>query len=190
MDLTPKEVRDRLVEAIDQAIEKGDWTGSLFLANILKQLQELRAYVEHELGESALSVTDAIQKRRRTLTAEREGYLCAYISLYQSESDRLDRWLATIRMLVGHGVSRPVYASEEEIQHMIREKQSRSDAYVSIWIKKTDIIPSVAAPLKDRWGYTLLTLREGSIQLENIIAFFHGSNEYYLTDQGLVLVEE
>jgi intracellular multiplication protein IcmQ len=187
LDLTPKEVKDRLLEAIDQAIEKGDWMGSLFLANILKQLQDLRAYVAHELDDKVLTAAES-QKRRQD-QPEREGYVCVYISLYQAESDRLDRWFSSIKMLASYGVSRPVYASEEEIQHMIRDKQSRSDAYVSIWVKKTDILPAVGLPSKDRWGYPLLSLREGSIRLENIIAFFHSNEEYYLTDQGLVLVE-
>jgi len=189
LSLTPKEVKDQLVTAIDQAIEKGEWTGSLFLKNILKQLEELRGYVIQELSEDTSAKT--ISQKRQEAPQEREGYERVYISLYQSESNRLDRWVATIKMLTGYGISRPVYRSEEEVQHMIREKQSKSDAYVTAWVKQADILPSYSGtPLKDRWGYELVALKEGSVKPENIIMFVHDGKQYYLTDQGLMLAGE
>jgi Dot/Icm secretion system protein IcmQ len=189
--LTPKEVKDQLLAAIDQAIEKGDWIGSHFLMNILKQLQDLRTYVLHELSEEPSAAPGSnhnLPQKQLDLAEEKEGYVRVYVSLYQSESDSLDRWFSTIKMLTGYGVSRPVYATEEEIQHVMRERRSPHDAYVSLWVKKTDIIPSYSgSPVKDRWGYTLLTLKEGSIQLQNIILFMHSGRRYYLTNRGLVL---
>ncbi len=189
MTLTPKEVRDQLVTAIDQAIEKGEWADSLFLKNVLKQLQQLRGYVITELDEEISA--SAGSKPKRVVPEKLEGHERVYVELYQADSDRLDRWFASIKMLTGHGLSRPVYRTEDDVQRMIRDKQSKNDAYVTAWVKTTDIIPPYAGtPLKDRWGYELLTLKEGSIKPENIIVFVHNGSQYYLTDQGLVLLDE
>jgi len=182
---TSKEVKDQLVAAIDEAIEQNEWTGSLFLKNILKQLQELRAYIIQELSEDTSPSVGS--KIREATLQEREGYERVCIALYQSESDRLDRWFATIKMLTGYGMSRPVYRSEDEVRRVIQAKQSKSDAYVVVWVKKIDILsPYGGVPLKDRSGYELLTIKEGSIKPENIITFVHGGQHYYLTDKGLV----
>ena len=49
MTTTISKLRDQLLQTVDNAIEKGRWDNSLFLKNILKQLQELREYIIKEL---------------------------------------------------------------------------------------------------------------------------------------------
>jgi Dot/Icm secretion system protein IcmQ len=187
LNLTPKEIRDQLVLAIDEAITKGRWESSLFLKNTLKQLQTLRAHIIKELGEEDDAVVTTDSAQAMLLLTEREGYERIYIALYQSESDNLDRWFSTIKMLTGYSMSRPVYRSEEEVRHMIREKQTKSDAYVIVWVKQADILPSYSGvPLKDRWGYELLTIKEGAVRSENIVMFVYNDTRYRLTHQSLL----
>jgi len=186
---TISKLRDQLLQTVDNAIEKGRWDNSLFLKNILKQLQELREYIIKELGETAPTEVVDIQQRIRKIIQEKEGYQRVYIALYQTESDRLDRWLVTIKLLAGgYSVSRPIYASETEIQSMLREKNGKGDAYVVVWVKQSDILPpQEGMPLKDRWGHDLLHLKDSFFRLENVIEFVLNGRRYHLADHGLKL---
>lgn len=192
MSLNLTEIRDRLLAAIDKAIAEGSWEASLFFKNILKQLLEIREYVAVEFtekGEQAPTLTNIPQ--RQEVPQAREGYERLYIAVYQTEPGRLERWLSAIKMLVGYSVSRPVYRTEVDIQEMIRNKKSRSDAYVTVWIKQSDIIPPYSgAPLKDKWEHELLTLKEGCFKLENVIEFVHEEKHYFLHGDELVLISK
>lgn len=191
MSLNLKEIRDRLLEAVDKAITEGSWETSLFFKNIKKQLLEIREFIVTELAEEGEETpTATIDPDHHThALEEREGYERVYVTLYQTDSARLERWLSTIKMLTGgHSVSRPAYRNEADVEEVIRIKQSKSDAYVMVWVKQSDIIPSYSgAPLKDKWQHELLTLKEGGIKLENIIEFRHDGKTYHLRGDTLVL---
>lgn len=190
--ISHNEMKNQLLEALNEVMEKGQWHSSLFLRNILKQLQELHMQVTHEFTEvdeeeREEAITNNLQQRQ-ALAEEREGYQRAYITLYQAYSDQLDRWFTAIKMLDKYSASRAAYHSVQDVENMIRQKQSKCDAYVIVWVKETDILPvGEAGVLKDRWGYELMTLKEGSFSLKNVIEFVHDGKHYCLTGQGLVL---
>lgn len=190
MSLNLTEIRDQLLEAIDKAIKEGNWDSSLFFRNILKQLLEIREHIAQtftEAGDVAPSLTPVAHYH--AIPDTKEGYERVYIALYQAEGGRLDRWFSTIKMLTIYSVSRPVYRSEAEIGEVIRTKKGKSDAYVIAWVKQSDIIPSYSgSPLKDKWEHELLTLKEGSIKLENIVRFVHDEKNYYIHGEELVVI--
>ena len=132
-----------------------------------------------------------VQQKPQKIMQEKEGHQCVYIALYQSESERLDRWMTTIKTLVSYGVTRPIYGTEAEVHGMIRDKQGKGDAYVSVWVKQTDILsPHLeGAALKDRCGNSLLRLREGFFRLENVIEFILDGQHYQVLGQNLVLLD-
>lgn len=114
----------------------------------------------------------------------REGYELIYIEIYQAACEDLTNWLSTIKSLAGHYVSRPVYRNEADVQELVRSKRSRTDAYVIVWVKSSEII--VQPDLYDRFGHNLLKLKEGSVQLENIIRFVHDKIVYNYIDNKLI----
>lgn len=188
----PEKIRDCLLKTIDTLIEEGEWESSLFLRNILKRLQALRERIHTELGVHPDSKKVArigreffdIQNRFK----EQEGHRRVYISLYQAESNRLDLWYLSIKRLVGHSVSRPIYGSREDVENMIRSRQSKNDGYVEVWVKEADILPPAEGiPAQDRWGRPLLSLREGGFLLKNVVEFVLDGKEYHLTEKGLIL---
>ena len=186
-----EELKDQLLKTVDHVIEKGRWDNSFFLKNILKQLQELREYIVRELTDSDLDINQrkAAHQQLQTITQEKSGHQRVYIALYQSEADRLDRWVIVIKTLISYGITRPIYATEAEVQGMIRDKQGKGDAYVTVWVKETDILSSSleGATLKDRSGNNLLRLREGFFRLENVVEFVLDGQHYHLINQNLVL---
>lgn len=179
-----QEARERLVNALDKAINEGQWEGSLFFRNILKRLHEIREYVVAELSDpeqdagANAGVADTIAKQE-------QGYQKVYIAIYQAQGDRLSGWTNAVSKLSDYYISRPAYQIEDHVREMVNAKRSRNDAYVAIWVHQEDILTTNKT--LDRWGHELLTLREGSVKVENIIEFVHDNYKYSLVGNKLVL---
>ena len=187
------EVRDQLLNAIDEATSNGQWQVSLFYKNILKQLTELRAYVVSKLGEAQAPKTSGIDglpaqviTSQSTMDDWAEGYEKVYVSLYQFAGERMDRWLNMVKLLPEHYVGRPIYRQLEHIQEWIRSKRCRAEAYAIVWVKTENIIPCTETAPQDRFGHEFLTLKAGSIRLENLVAFVHDGKSYRLVEEQLV----
>jgi len=185
------EVKNELLKAIDEAIAKGNWESSLFFKNMLKQLQELRGYVDSELtqeAEEAARKAQAISLIPTSIFEGKEGYIKVYIAIYQAEGEQLEKWVNTIKSIGEYYVSRPVYKVEEHVQEMIRSKRSRADGYVVAWIKQNDVLPPAnGMQLTDRFGHELLTLKGGGMTPDNVSEFVHDNKRYYLQESQLIL---
>lgn len=177
-------MRDKLIAAIDKALEEGRWDGSLFFKNIRKQLQKLRDFVRQELADD--QAKNNIEDITHMLEVERRkaGYERVYIAIYQMDGEFLEKWVNPIKALTGHSVSRPVYQSEEHVAELIRAKRSRNDAYIAVWVKPTDIV-SRQNVAKDRLGHPVFTLKDGSVKLENIIEFIHDNRRFVFQENEL-----
>lgn len=181
------EVKNRLLGTIDKVIGNGQWETSLFFRNILKRLLGLRASIIDQLGEDAEDASSSSQSELSAIE-HKEGYQRIYVAIYQADGTHLNRWINVIKSLCERCMSRPVYSTEEEVAEMIRAKGSRSDAYIVAWIRPTDIVASYnGIVLKDRFGHELLTLKDGSIKLDNITEFVHEKKRYCFNSDRLVL---
>ncbi|HVV69305.1 MAG TPA: Dot/Icm secretion system protein IcmQ [Gammaproteobacteria bacterium] len=179
-----QEARDRLVNALDKAINEGQWEGSLFFRNILKRLHEIREYVVVELDDPEQD-TEVNAELVNAINKQEQGYQKVYIAIYQAQGDRLAGWTNAVSKLCDYYISRPVYQKEDHVREMIFAKRSRNDAYVAIWVRQEDILGTNKT--QDRWGHELLILKEGSVKVENIIEFVHDNYRYSLMGNKLVL---
>lgn len=180
------EVRQKIIKSLENIIQNGRWEGSLFLKNILKRLQKYRESIEIQ---EELETSEAISETS-TIPEQKEGYERIYIELYQAACENLSNWAKTIKDLSRHYVSRPIYKNEQDVQELIRSKRSRTDAYVTVWVKKKDIVilpPQLRT--KDRLGHELIKVKENSIELENIIEFVHDKISYLYSDGQLIVKE-
>jgi Dot/Icm secretion system protein IcmQ len=181
------EARNKLLQAIDKAVQEGQWESSLFYKNMLKQLLVLRENLVTKLGDGFNEVASNEAKVVAAAAKQKDGYEKVYIGLYQSIGESLESWAATVRSLPEHAVGRPVYGVPEHIEEMVRVKNSRTEAYVVVWVKQTNILPhQLGLQLCDRFGHELLNLRAGSIQLEHIIEFVHDGKKYALINNQLL----
>jgi len=174
-----------ILQALNEAIEKGPWEHNLFFRGIGKKLRDARDRFQRELGLDELLKTEEIQINAN---AADQQYTEVYISLYQSEGANMQRWASVIGSLVGHSISRPVYKAEEDIQAAIRAKDYKlNDGYVAARVKSNLILsPYGDKPPLDRFGRELLILREDAVQLENILYFVHVSGRYTLSKGTLI----
>lgn len=186
MILDHHEVKNRLLTSIDKAIQEGRWDSGLFYKNVLKRLLKMREYVIDQLPDENETAVDV--SSQDIMLQHKEGYELVYVAIYQAEGNKLDRWLSVIRTLNERCMSRPVYPDEAQVQETMRSKRSRNHAYVVVWIKKTDIISSPNGNIfKDQLGHELVTLKDNSLKLNNIIEFVHDGRRYLFKEDRLLL---
>ncbi len=181
------DLAQQLIKALDKAIKSGPWQEGVFLQAIGKKLHDMRERFANELA-----IDEQAFEAKALATAASQiipsGFIEVYVALYIAEGMNINKWAAAIDALGRHTVSRPVYQSEQDIRSAIHAKAfKQNDAYVTVWVAQSDIMPPLDnnAPL-DRYGHTLLVLREGAIKSQNIKYFFHITGEYKLENGALV----
>jgi Dot/Icm secretion system protein IcmQ len=177
----------KLVEDLEELLDTGDWKKSPFLNVMSKRLGIIRDKAQElteELTNENISLIES--KKPQKL---KEGYTEVYIYLYQADGNNLLIWQNIIRSLTKHSMNRPIYGSEEHIKALIRSKPDPvKHAYVTIAIKKEDIIQPLIHQT-DSLGHTLLTLKEHSISMENVITFVHGGKKVYTFHDNKLLLQ-
>lgn len=181
-----KEIRKKILESLEKAINQGSWesSDSLFIRNIGKRLIEIHSRAAKALSVNEAPLSVAAAKNR----IEQDGHIRVYISIYQADGINLESWRTTIKGLTEYTISRPIYKQEAHIKSLMGAKiDSQCSAYVCVDVKESDIVPAHAGkPIQDKFGHELLTLREGSVKLENIVEFVHQGRVYNLAQDELV----
>ncbi|MCW8398710.1 Dot/Icm secretion system protein IcmQ [Legionella sp. PATHC038] len=174
-----KEHNDAILKALDYAIQNGPWDKSNFLRSIGNRLVGIRDNFSKKINarSQAQIQSDTNLANRLALRGNQQE---VFISLYTSDGSNLQSWERIIFNLPRQMISRPIYEQEDQVKALIKSKENKqNEAYVGIYINKTDIIP--LAPdkiLYDRLGSPLLTLKDRSLDLENITQFVHISGIY------------
>ncbi|PJD96255.1 MAG: Dot/Icm secretion system protein IcmQ [Legionella sp.] len=168
-----------LLKALNKAIAEGPWEQSNFLKSIGKNMIAIRDEVLVRLGSSPEAQLKAESLRANQL-ALRSTQQEIFISLYCYEGSNLQNWEKIVSNLPGQMISRPVYAREMDIKDMLKYKENKqNEAYVVIYVDKANILPLPPDKIiKDKQGIALLTLKDKSVSLNNIIRFEHSSGTY------------
>jgi intracellular multiplication protein IcmQ len=183
-----RELDHELIKILDQMIEEGKWESSLFLQATVSELRKMRENFATELNvhesQQETQHADAMAQQKSS-----EDLTEVYMALYAANGKDIKRWEQVLNSLTRHSVSRPIYKTEEDVKDVIRAKDlSVNDAYIAIYIHKTDIIPPPNDKIpQDRYGHGLLVLRHGAIRIENITRFIHDSGVY--TFKGGMLIK-
>jgi intracellular multiplication protein IcmQ len=177
----------RLVEILDKLLSTGSWESSLFLKNANKRLQDLRSQAQQLVdAHNKDEMRSAAQKAREL----EPGIIKIYISLYQTEGADLQRWLHSLKALAIYNVSRPTYRNEHNVRETIASKaEMQRHGYAVVLIHESDVIPIDPVPV-DTLGHELLILKEGAIQLSNIIGFVHANRKKYLFQNNQLVFEK
>ncbi len=122
--------------------------------------------------------------------ALRSGQQEIYISLYSSDGTNLQSWERILANLPRQTISRPIYGKEDEIKAILRTKENKNnEAYVAVYINHNDILPiSPDKTATDKLGKKLLTLKDKTIQIENITRFVHITGMYRFTHGKLTKI--
>ena len=178
---------DAILKALDDAIEHGPWDKSNFLRVIGKNLREIRDGFANQLyapGQDTSKIASHLANR----IALRSGQQEIFVALYSSDGANIQSWERILVNLPKQMISRPIYASEEDIKALIRTKENKTnEAYVSMYISQGDILQMSADKIPvDKLGKPLLTLKDKSLSLDNINRFVHISGTYQYGQGRLV----
>lgn len=182
-----KQISEKLAALLRDLIETGNWEASLFLRTAYKRFKELHdEAVKLSKKFDRVSGPSADKLHRDKL---KQGYILVYVSIYQSDPLNMIKWENTLKTIREYSITRPIYSSKAHVEEAIRSKQgSFNEGYVSVYIKKEDVIPPYAGKkVEDRWGHELLTLRDGSLLPINILEFVHNDRKYEFLNRKLVL---
>lgn len=178
-----------ILKALDETIATGPWEESNFLRVIGKNLREIRDNFAKQLGDDVRgqekSKTESNLANRIALRA---GQQEVFIALYSTEGHNIQAWERILANLPRQMISRPIYADEKDVQYSIKAKENKvNEAYVAIYIDQNDLltVPADKVPM-DKHGRPLLSLKDRSIHLENIIRFVHLSGVYRYSKGRLV----
>ena len=188
-DRLSDEQNDAILNALNDAIEKGPWEQSSFLKVIGKNLVEIRDDFLTQLGASTKAQLRAESNLANRL-ALRSGQQEVYISLYSADGNNLQTWERIVANLPRQMISRPIYAREDDIKSLLKTKENKkNEAYVAIFINQGDILP--LAPDKasvDKLGTVLLALKDKTLNLDNISRFVHFTGTYHYVQGRLTKI--
>ena len=178
---------DEILKALDEAIEHGPWDESNFLRVIGKNLRTIRDGFSNQMN-APRQEKSKIATHLANRIALRSGQQEIFIALYSSDGANIQSWERILMNLPRQMISRPIYASEDDIKAIIRTKENKNnEAYVSMYISQADIIqlPADKIPV-DKLDKPLLTLKDKSLTLDNINRFVHTSGEYLYSHGRLI----
>ncbi|MCH9756818.1 MAG: Dot/Icm secretion system protein IcmQ [Gammaproteobacteria bacterium] len=176
-----------VLSAFKEALEQGPWATSALLRVIGKKLQNIHDAFETNVGLEKKVISkkeDEHHSKKKPSETQQE----VFVALYSSDGANIKSWEQILINLPRQMVSRPIYAEEEDIKRAIRERgKPINEGYVVIYVDQTNILsmPTDRTP-KDRLGTALLTLKDKSLQADQIVCFVHVSGVYTYTRGRLI----
>jgi Dot/Icm secretion system protein IcmQ len=179
-----------LVQAIDRIEEAGDWTSSLFLKNTFKPMCALRQQAKAMQAKQQLTAGG----KPRVAVAKKgvpEDRVLVYIALYHAQGHRLEQWGSHMRGLARFVIGRPIYATHEAVQQLLRAHLEKpQEAYAVVAVKKDAILTKDGQGARDSLGQTLVALADDAISNEHLFAFVHLNNSYHWIDNQFIPVQD
>jgi intracellular multiplication protein IcmQ len=186
-----KEQADEILKILDDLIARAGWDASMFLRVINKSLQTMREDFANKVEAVYHFQKSNLSSNLANRVAIRSGQQEVYISLYSADGGNMQAWERIVLNLPKQIISRPIYASEEDVNQMIRHKDNRiNEAYVCVCVSQTDILSIGDKTPYDKLGKALLTLKDKAVVLSNIGRFVHSSGVYFLEHGRLIKQEE
>jgi intracellular multiplication protein IcmQ len=178
---------DQILNALNEAIEKGPWDKTNFLKLLGKNLIEVRDGFLQQLGTRSDAQVKA-DTQKASITAERSTRQEVFVSVYCSDGTNIHSWERVVFNLPRQSISRPIYSAEEDIQAAIKAKENKiNEAYVGFYINPSDILTlSPDKTAMDKLGKGLLNLKDRSLSLEHLSRFVHQTGVYHMEHGHLV----
>lgn len=160
-------------QTIKECLELPEWQRSNYLKLMHGRLEKIANDLQDSINHLTASNSDSIQTEVRDHSDEQ----LVFISLYSAFGKSIEAWERVVMNLPKQYVSRSVYLNEKDAQYAARYKGLlQNEAYISIWVKKANVINT--GILKDKFSRLLITLKDRAVILENIEYFWNASVRY------------
>jgi intracellular multiplication protein IcmQ len=174
-------------EALHRLANSSNFSHSTFLKIVQQQIQK----VSDEFDKTVEEVYFSEEKKDQQVVTD-PNKQTVFISVYCSEGSKIDAWQRVILNLPKQYISRPIYLREQDAQKAAKAKpQFLNEAYVAVLVDKKNIFAadSDLFNLQDKFGHQLLTLKDRSVELSNIVFFWHNSKQYAFKNNILSFVK-
>lgn len=161
------------------------WQQSPFLKIMHAKMSMLKEQLENLIDSSNPEITDL--NTPSTFKQPDDNFQKIYIYLYTSDGKKLDAWQRVVENLDKHYISRPIYENEFDAQHAaIHAPVFFNAGYVGVWVDKKFINKNLDTDdFKDKFGHTLISLKDRAIDLSRIDSFWNNYVQYAWTNSKL-----
>lgn len=176
-------------DALHRLVNSTHFSNSSFLKLIHQQIKLLSDEFDTTMQEVYFSKVEKTEHMQKNNT----GKELVYISIYCSDGQNLSAWQRVIENLAKQYISRPIYLHEPDVQQAVKGKlQLMNEGYVAIYVdsKAIQTTDDPLLTMKDKWGHSLLSLKDKAIDLKNFEFFWHNSKQYLLSSQGLIFFKD
>lgn len=129
----------------------------------------------------------AQKKIERTTYQIAEDEVLIYVYVFNAQGISLQTWQKMLNPSVfyEYSVNRPIYIEKTDIDALIRGKVNKAQhGYLTMAIKKYDILSASSDTLKDALGNQLIKIKEGSLYPHRLISLTHNGQNYMLDEEG------
>lgn len=148
------------------------------------------ATLQHKIEEN-LAVSAQKEEKKTDVLAEDEQLV--YVYIFNSQGLSASTWQKMLHPSVfyEYSVNRPVYHDKAHVESFIRSKPSKvQHGYLTIAIKKSDVLSTEATHGKDNLGHPLLKIREGSLDFNRLHSFRYNDEDYAVKPDGQMVKKE
>ncbi|HTM63614.1 MAG TPA: type IVB secretion system protein IcmQ [Gammaproteobacteria bacterium] len=180
-----KELKEKLMQLINEAVSNDEkLRAELNIGNkfrfIKDRLQQLKTQIEASLQ----TIKVETEEKREELSEDEQ---LVYVYLFNAHGIDMQSWMKLVHPTVfyDHSVNRPIYGNKDHIEAVIRSKANRTQhGYLTVAIKKNDILKKDDAAPKDNLGHPLLKIKEGSLHQTRMLNLSHNGNTFVLDENG------
>lgn len=180
-----KELKDKLLSFVRNALQQdADLRGKFQIGDKFRFIRDRLSALQTRVKETfAQAQQETVQKRNQPA----EDEVLVYVYLFNAQGLSLQTWRKMVHPSVfyEHSVNRPVYMDKTQIETMIRGKSNPVlHGYLTVAVKKSDVIPKRDDSAKDSLGNPLIKIREGSLSSGGLMSFTHNGNVYDVNEEG------
>ncbi|WP_172621964.1 type IVB secretion system protein IcmQ [Aquicella lusitana] len=182
------EQREKLLKLVRDAVEQDKMLREQYQIGdkfrfIRDRLHALLARIEESV---------AISQKESEIKADKlaEDEELVYVYLYNAQGLALQSWQKMLNPAVfyEYSVNRPIYTDRSAIDAFIRSKTNKAQhGYITVAVKKSNILKIQDASLKDPIGNPLVKVKEGSLSPGRMFAFTHNGQNYILDEEGKIV---
>ena len=187
---TVQEQKAKLLQLIQKAIEQDNALREKFqIGDKFRFVRDRLSALKSRVEESLIEVGKDTEHKALDVG---EDDLLVYVYLYNAQGANFTTWHKMVHpsVLYEYSVNRPIYTDKSQIDAAIRAKSERQQhGYLTIMVKKTDILPTIGEGAKDPYGAKLVKVREGALQFKRLISFTHNLHDYILKETGEIIIK-
>jgi len=191
--LTTIESNAQLLEELDNIVNlEKDLRQHCGIGSKFKVVREQLQNILQKYVKKIMQFQKAVKDSGKHIDILAQDEMLVYVYLFNAQGATLKNWenLLLPQALIDHSVNRPIYSGQQQIEKMLRTKQNKTQhAYLIVAIRKNCALQTEEnKTLSDQYGFPLLRIKQGALEIDKIKKFVHNDHEYKVSDKGMLLL--